>query len=164
MSQAAASPDDPRAGLCPANNPLPLLLERRQQAVSEPVHVIQQHEPGKRPLVLLQEALDRIGVHLDVIGQSALEPLEVLRLEVFGAAMGSVAALDVDPPKVIVGQRQAREDGLDAVVDELQDAAFILRFDLSRAARGARPAAKGSHRGYEESHGRDQKRSCKWSS
>ncbi len=50
-SQAAASPDDPRAGLCPANNPLPLLLENRQQAVSEPVHVIQQHETGKRPLV-----------------------------------------------------------------------------------------------------------------
>lgn len=92
--------------------------------------MIEKHKTGKRPFVLLQKALHRLGVHFDAIGQSALELLEILRLEVFGAAVGSVAALHVDPPKVIVGQGQAREYGLDTVVNELQDSAIILRLDL----------------------------------
>ena len=69
-------------------------------------------------------------MRLDAIAQSVAELLEVFRLEVFRAALRCVAAGHIDPPEIIVAQRQPGEHRLDAILQEAVDSARILRFNL----------------------------------
>ena len=62
--------------------------------------------------------------------------MEVLRLEVFRAAIRRILAGDVDAPKVVIGQGQSGKHGFDTVVDELDDAARVVQLDLPSLSLG----------------------------
>ena len=92
--------------------------------------MIQEHETRNRPRVLRQKTFHRIGMRLDAIGQSVVKLLEVLGLEVFRTTLPRIVARHVDPPEIVVAQRQPGENRLDAILNELADSARVLRFDL----------------------------------
>ena len=120
---------------------------KRQPPRGKPVHVIQEHEMRNRPRVVRQKAFHRIGMRLDAIGQAIAKLLEILGLEVFRTTLPRIAARHVDPPEIVVAQRQPGENRLDAILHEAVDSARVLRFDLVPLGLREPPGARESNRG-----------------
>ena len=130
-----------------ADDPLPLLGQKRQPPRGKPVHVIQEHETRNRPRVLRQKAFHRIGVRLHAIGQPVAKLLEILGLEVFRTTLPRIAARHVDPPEIVVAQRQPGENRLDAVLDETARFRPGIAFRSGAAGPAGPPGARESNRG-----------------
>lgn len=135
-SQASRAPQDTGIWCRAVDDGLPLRFEEWEIMIAEPIHMVEQHEARDLPVVLAQKSFDGVGLDREAIESAISEFLEVVGLEVLRAAVGGVRTGDVDPPKVIVLEGDLGKHGIDGILDELDDSAWILFVDLAALGFG----------------------------
>jgi len=105
--------------------------------------MVEKHEARDLPVVLAQKSFDGVGLDREAIESAVSELLEVVGLEVLRAAVGGVRTGDVDPPKVIVLERNLGKHCVDGILDKLDDSAWILFIDLPALGFGDAEHAEG---------------------
>src|SRR5262249_57275071 len=104
LARASAPEDHARPRARRGEDGVPLLGEE-PRLPGQPVHVVEEYEGGDALALRGQALRDRAGEGRDVVHEPGLEPREVLRLQILGAALALVAAVPVDAPEVVLAQQ-----------------------------------------------------------
>ena len=99
--ESGAAEDDPGVGTGRLQNGVPLINQTLGMIERHPVHVIQQYEARNARLGLAQEIGH--GRRMNVQArQQRFEPVKVVLLEIFGAAVRGVVPLEINAPEIVL--------------------------------------------------------------